>query len=151
MFPIMMPSTDSLKRKLRQLKKLEIGLRFRYRPVPEKPDRVWDSFFSTRGQARPAVRYPLPRLSQMSREEQKQVFEEYFYWVYFRYYQENGLTADNLHDPQLLALLGLPPYAGLADIKKRFRELAKRHHPDHGGDSDKFIELMQVYEKLTGQ
>ena len=151
MFPIMMPSTDSLKRKLRQLKKLEIGLRFRYRPVPEKPDLVWDSFFSTRGQARPAVRYPLPRLSQMSREEQKQVFEEYFYWVYFRYYQENGLTADNLHDPQLLALLGLPPYAGLADIKKRFRELAKRHHPDHGGDSEKFIELMQVYERLTGQ
>ena len=147
----MYPSTDSLKRKLRQLKKLEIGLRFRHRPAPENPDLVWDSFFSTRGQARPAVRYPLPRLSQMSREEQKQVFEEYFYWVYFRYYQENGLTADNVHDPQLLALLGLPPYAGLADIKKRFRELAKRHHPDHGGDSDKFIELMQVYEKLTGQ
>jgi hypothetical protein len=148
---VMESSTDSLKRKLRHLKKLELALRFRYRPVPENPVLVWDSFFSTKAQARLAVRYPLQRLSQLSREEQKQIFEEYFYWVYFRYYQENGLTADNLHDPQLLALLGLPAYAGLADIKKRFRELAKRHHPDHGGDSEKFIELMQAYEKLTGQ
>jgi hypothetical protein len=144
-------SFDSLKRKLRQLKKLEIGLRFRYRPMPEKPDLVWDRFFATKGKASAAARYPLSRLSQMSREEQKQVYEEYFYWVYFRYYQENGLTPDNLHDPQLLALLGLPPYAGLADIKKRFRALAKRHHPDHGGDSEQFMALMQVYEKLTGQ
>ena len=147
----MVPSTDSLKRKLRQLKRLELTLRFRYRPAPENPLLVWDSFFSTKAQASRGVRYPLLRLSQMSREEQKQVFEEYFYWVYFRYYEENGLTADNLHDPQLMALLGLPPYAGPADIKKRFRELAKHYHPDHGGDSEKFIELMQAYEKLTGQ
>jgi hypothetical protein len=147
----MYPSTDSLKRKLRHLKKLELALRFRHRPPPESPVLVWNSFFSTKMQASPPVRYSLERLSQMSLEEQKQVFEEYFYWVYFRYYEENGLTADNLYDPQLLALLGLPPYATLADIKKRFRELAKRHHPDYGGDSEKFIELMQVYEKLTGQ
>ena len=145
------PSTDSLKRKLRQLKKQELRLRFRYRPVPEKPVLVWDSFFSTKGQAAPGVRYPLLRLSRMSREEQKQVFEEYFYWVYFRYLEENGLTPGDLQDPQLLALLGLPPFAGLAEIKKRFRELAMRYHPDRGGDSEKFIQLMQVYEKLTGQ
>jgi hypothetical protein len=143
-------STDSLKRKLRQLKQLELRLRFRYRPVPENPDLVWDSFFSTKGQAGLGVRYSLARLSQMSPEAQKQAFEEYSYWVYFRYYQENGLTADNLHDPRLLALLDLPPFADLADIKQRFRDLAKRHHPDHGGDSEKFMELMQVYEKLTG-
>jgi hypothetical protein len=144
-------SLDSLKRKLRQLKRQELALRFRYRTMPDNPVLVWDSFFSTKAPANAAVRYSLHRLSQMSRDEQKQVFEEYFYWVYFRYYEENGLTTDSLHDPQLLALLGLPPLAGLADIKKRFRELAKRHHPDHGGDSQKFIELMQVYEKLTGQ
>lgn len=146
---IMEPSTDALKRKLRQLKKAEIALRFQYRPMCAHHELVWDGFFSTKPQPGPEVRYPLRRLSQMNREEQQQVFEEYFYWVYYRYYEENGLTANNLHDPRLLGLLGLPPYAGLADIKQRFRELAKRHHPDHGGDSEKFMELMRVYEKLT--
>ena len=136
---------------MRQLKKLELALRFRHRPAPENPVLVWDSFFSTKAEAKPGVQYSLRRLSQMSREQQKQVFEEYFYRVYFRYYEENGLTVDDLHDPQRLALLGLPPHAGLADIKQRFRELAKRHHPDHGGDSEKFIALLQAYEKLTGQ
>jgi curved DNA-binding protein CbpA len=31
----------------------------------------------------------------------------------------------------LLSLLGLPP-VGLHEAKQRFRELAKRYHPDHG-------------------
>ena len=146
---IMEASLDALKRKLRHLKKAEVALRFQYRPAPAHPPLVWDDFFSTKAQPGRPVRYTLQQLSQLSREAQQQAFEEYFYWVYFRYYQENGLTAGNLHDPRLLGLLGLPPLATLADIKKRFRELAKRHHPDHGGDAEKFMELMRAYEQLT--
>lgn len=54
-----------------------------------------------------------------------------------------------MHDPQLLALMGLPPHAGLAEIKQRFRALAKRYHPDAGGDAEQFMALMKVYEQLT--
>jgi DnaJ-class molecular chaperone len=37
----------------------------------------------------------------------------------------------------------------MAEIKKRFRELAKQYHPDLGGESERFIDLMDVYEELT--
>jgi hypothetical protein len=142
-------SYDQLKRKLRQLRKLEIDLRFKHRPVPPNPVLVWNVFFSTKRLDDPSVKYPMFRLLQMEREERKEVFSEYFYRVYFQSYQENGLTMTDVYDPRLLSLLGLPPHAGLQEIKGRFRELAKRHHPDHGGDSAQFIELMDVYEQLT--
>ncbi|HLB45697.1 MAG TPA: J domain-containing protein [Anaerolineales bacterium] len=54
-----------------------------------------------------------------------------------------------VYDPQLLSLLGSSPQADIAEIKKRFRDLAKRYHPDLGGDGEKFIELMETYERLT--
>jgi len=96
------------------------------------------------------VKYPLHQLLEMTRQELKQVFEEYFYRIYIQNYRERGLTMADVYDPQLLSLLGLPPYTGGQDIKKRYRELAKRYHPDHGGDSEKFIELVDLYQKLVG-
>ena len=44
----------------------------------------------------------------------------------------------------------LPPNATFQDIKRRYRELAQVHHPDHGGDHDAFIEVVDAYERLTG-
>lgn len=144
-------SVDQLKRKLRQLKKLEASIRFKDRAAPENRKLLWDVFFSTRVDNDVSVKYPLGRLLKMGRQELKEVFEEYFYRIYFQNYKENGLAMADVHDPQLLSLLGLPPYAGTQDIKKRFRELAKRYHPDHGGDSAKFIELVEIYEQLKGE
>ena len=144
-------STDQLKRKLRQLKKIEVSIRFKDRPAPENRKLLWDMFFSTRTENDASVKYSLSCLLKMGREELKGVFEEYFYRLYFQNYKENGLAMADVHDPQLLSLLGLPPHAGLQDIKKQFRELAKRHHPDHGGDSAKFIELVEIYEQLKGE
>lgn len=141
-------SADQLKRKLRQLKKLELKIRFKGQPAPEQR-LVWDAFFSTKARDDGSVKYPLQRLLQLDRQELRAVFEEYFYRVYFQNYQDHGLTHADVYDPQLLSLLGLPPYAGIEEIKHRFRELAKRYHPDHGGDSDKFIELVNIYERLT--
>lgn len=46
--------------------------------------------------------------------------------------------------------MGLPPDATTGTIKSKFRELAKKYHPDLGGDSGKFIELMNTYRKLIG-
>ncbi|MCP4543786.1 MAG: J domain-containing protein [Chloroflexi bacterium] len=140
-----------LKRKLRQLKKIEIKIRFGGRPSSGNPRLIWNVFFSTKNEYDRSVKYPLSQLAQMDRQELKQVFDEYFYRIYFQNYREKGLTIADVYDSTLLSLLGLPPYAGIKEIKTRFRELAKRYHPDHGGDSEKFIELVEIREKLTNQ
>lgn len=47
------------------------------------------------------------------------------------------------------SLLGLDLNAGPADVKRRFRELAKIHHPDRsGGDGLKFLEVYSAYRVL---
>jgi hypothetical protein len=142
-------SIAQLKHKLRQMKRLEIKIRFRGSPVPPGRTLVWDEFFSTKAERDLGVRYPLDLLLKMGREERKEVFGEFFYWVYFQNFREHGLTPADVYDPALLSLLDLPPYAGIQDIKQRFRELAKRYHPDLGGDSGQFIELVEIYERLT--
>jgi|GEM_PF-4393346 len=58
--------------------------------------------------------------------------DEFFFNVYYRYYTENGITASHLYDPDILGWIGLPHNASCDDIKKRFRELAKKYHPDMG-------------------
>ena len=145
-----MPRSEAdLKRKLRQLKKLERKIRFHSIPAANQT-LVWDTFFSTKTKREEAVRYSLQRLTQMDRNTLKEVFEEYFYRVFFQSYQEQGLLLGDLYDPQLLALIGLPPLASQQEIKQRFRSLAKKYHPDTGGDSEKFVELMDVYDQLSG-
>ena len=147
----MQRSVAQLKRTLRQLKKTERKLRFGDQPSMKERKLIWNLFFSTKDGDQAQVRYPLGELLQMDRQELKEVIAEYFCYVYFQKYQECGITIANLYDPELLSLLGLPPISGIQEIKKRFRELAKKHHPDHGGDSAQFIELMDIYEKLMGQ
>ena len=138
-----------LKRKLRQLKQTEYRIRFRARPREDHQSLVWDAFFSTRTANDSRVAYPLSRLVKMGHDEIKTVYEAFFYRVYFQYFKEHGLSMADAYDPGLLSLLGLQPYATLQDIKKRYRELAQVHHPDHGGDHDAFIEVVNAYERLT--
>jgi curved DNA-binding protein CbpA len=42
--------------------------------------------------------------------------------------------------------LGVPKDATYKDIKKAFRKAALKHHPDRGGDADKFKEVNAAYE-----
>lgn len=142
---------DELKRKLRDLKKYELSTRFGGSPPAQKGRLVWDRFFSTRDEYDSKVRYSLYTLSRMDKQKIKEVFEEFFYQVYFEKYRENGIIYNDIFDPQLLTVLGLHAGAGLDEIKKKFRELAKKYHPDHGGDSDKMIKLLEAYEKLMGK
>lgn len=75
-----------LKRKLRELKQLELTIRFGRQSAPEHPALVWDVFFSTKDHDPPPVKYPLARLLQMEHEELKAVIDEYFFRVYYQNY-----------------------------------------------------------------
>lgn len=46
-------------------------------------------------------------------------------------------------------VLGLDKSATTADVKKAYRKLAVRHHPDKGGDSEMFKEICRAYEVLS--
>lgn len=45
-------------------------------------------------------------------------------------------------------VLGLDPGATPEEIKKAYRKLASKHHPDKGGDTAKFQEIQQAYDGL---
>jgi len=45
--------------------------------------------------------------------------------------------------------LGLKRGASEADIKKAYRSMAMKHHPDRGGDEKKFKEISAAYEVLS--
>jgi DnaJ domain len=145
-------TVSQLKRKLRQLRQLEMTLRFgqQQHPPSDHPQLVWDVFFSTKTSDRdpPSVKYPLAQLLQMEHDQLKVVVDDYFIRVYSQISPDQDLTQADVYDPQLLVLLGLPPSAGIAEIRQRFRAMAQRYHPDHGGDSEQFVELVAIYERL---
>ena len=46
------------------------------------------------------------------------------------------------------AALGVPKTATADEIKRAFRRLASQHHPDKGGDTQKFQAIQQAYATL---
>ena len=53
-----------------------------------------------------------------------------------------------LERQQALKVLGLPPNATPQQIKRRYRALAKRYHPDRGGDQKQMQRIIAAYELL---
>ncbi len=53
-----------------------------------------------------------------------------------------------LERQQALSILGLPPNATRQQIKRRYRVLAKQHHPDRGGDQRQMQRIIAAYELL---
>ncbi|MEA4888972.1 MAG: J domain-containing protein [Clostridiaceae bacterium] len=140
-----------MKRRIRKLKKLELKIRFGCSTLMDKPDPaklVWDDFFNLQEVNAGKGRYTLRQICAMDKATYKQVIDEFFFYVYYRFYQENGILNTQFYDPDILEQLELPLQADYPAIKKRFRELAMKYHPDTGGDVDKFIELMENYKKL---
>lgn len=142
---------DEIKRKIRKLKKLEIKIRYGFACHAEKPrstDLVWDSFFDLHEAGTTKAKYSIQSLFAMSKEEYKSVIDEFFYQVYYRFYKETGVINPSLFNPDALSRLGLPFDADQEAIKRKFRTLAVKYHPDTGGDADQFILLMENYRKL---
>lgn len=155
---------DDLKRKLRELKKLELKIRNRYmsdtrgknltKAYSDNEDSnielVWNKFFNLKDKYADNVRYSIDKLSRMTKEEFKDIISEYFYHVFYMCFKEYGGASSGyeLFDPELLAQLELPAYATADDIRKRFRELAKKYHPDNNGDNEKFIDLIEKYKNI---
>jgi DnaJ-domain-containing protein 1 len=53
-----------------------------------------------------------------------------------------------LERQQALSVLVLPPNATRQQIKRRYRALAKKHHPDRGGDQRQMQRIIAAYELL---
>lgn len=47
------------------------------------------------------------------------------------------------------SILGVPRTASQDEIKKAYRKLAMQHHPDKGGDENKFKEINTAYDTLS--
>jgi len=151
---------EDLKRKLRALKKFEIKIRFgnipnnmlyNYKPLNNRnanPDLVWTKFFDLKDSTTSNVKYNIKKLASMTKDEIKNVINEYFYHMFYCYCKENGYTDKTLIDIGLLTSLGLPYDSDYEDVIKKFKELIKTYHPDNGGDSGKFLEIMESYNRL---
>jgi len=54
-------------------------------------------------------------------------------------------------DRDFYEVLGVSPEANDAEIKKAFRKLSIKHHPDKGGDKVMFQEVQRAYEVLSNE
>ena len=57
--------------------------------------------------------------------------------------QECTQTMESAHD-----VLGVRPGASREDVKARFRELARKCHPDAGGRPEDFVRVTLAYERI---
>lgn len=51
---------------------------------------------------------------------------------------------------EALQLLGVPPEAQPGEIRRAYRRLAALHHPDRGGDPERFVAIRAAWELLSG-
>jgi DnaJ-domain-containing protein 1 len=79
----------------------------------------------------------LENLRRTSKEDVEELLRSF--WRRYRVYGR---------EEEALALLGLGVKATPAEVRRRYRELALRHHPDRGGDPEHFSRLREAMEVL---
>jgi DnaJ family protein A protein 2 len=57
----------------------------------------------------------------------------------------------NVNTTRFYELLGVEKNCGQDDIRKAYRKLAAKHHPDKGGDQQAFQDLQHAYEVLSDE
>ena len=60
-----------------------------------------------------------------------------------------GRQRKEVDNTKYYKLLGVEKNATLNDIKKAYKKLALKHHPDRGGDPEKFKEINTAHEVLS--
>merc|ERR1719316_2187643 len=60
-----------------------------------------------------------------------------------------GRSNKNVDTTKFYKLLEVEKNASESEIKKAYRKLAVKHHPDKGGDPEKFKEITRAYEVLS--
>lgn len=66
-------------------------------------------------------------------------------------HEEDEESHQEVDNKKLYEVLGVEQKATQDEIKKAFRKLAIQHHPDKGGDSEKFKEINAAYEILSNE
>ncbi|KAI6203258.1 hypothetical protein M3Y94_00535600 [Aphelenchoides besseyi] len=73
-------------------------------------------------------------------------------WILFVFLIYKVSQIEHVHeeyDPY--KILGLDQGADTAEVKKKYRELSKTHHPDRGGDAAAFDYIAKAYQALTDE
>ena len=70
------------------------------------------------------------------------------YQQWFRFENSHPQTPKKDNLAAAYKTLGLPPGSSKNTVKKKYRELAKNHHPDKGGDVDAFQRYTEAYEVI---
>lgn len=60
-----------------------------------------------------------------------------------------GQEREEVNTEEHYETLGISKGASQTEVKKAFRNLAKKNHPDKGGDEEKFKEMQNAYEILS--
>ncbi|GMR52909.1 hypothetical protein PMAYCL1PPCAC_23104 [Pristionchus mayeri] len=73
-------------------------------------------------------------------------------WVILAILVQKVSTIENTHveyDPY--SILELDRDASTSEIKKAYRDMSKKHHPDRGGDAMQFDRIAKAYQALTDE
>merc|ERR1719218_393640 len=62
-----------------------------------------------------------------------------------------GRSRGPVDNSKFYNLLGVEKNASSSEIKKAYRKAAMQHHPDKGGDPEKFKEITRAYEILSDE
>jgi translocation protein SEC63 len=57
--------------------------------------------------------------------------------------------SDKDYDP--FSVLNVDREASMSEIKRAYRELGRKHHPDRRGDPEQFKEIAKAYRTLTNE